>query len=123
MVPVTRVLASRPGAKMTPGAQFVMESLRMPEAIADADLILTGEGHLDAQSLHGKATVALARLAQTQGKHVAAICGQVSLTDSELHQHARRDRTPRATLDGGPEVPPPPDGNAPIRPIPHSAIG
>ncbi len=67
------------GAKMARGADFVLEALQIQTAIADADLVLTGEGHLDAQSLHGKATVTLSRLAQTQGKHVAAICGQVSL--------------------------------------------
>ncbi len=74
------------GAKMTAGAAFVMEALHLPQAIADADLVLTGEGHLDEQSLHGKAPVALARLAQTQGKYVAAICGQVSLAESAQRQ-------------------------------------
>jgi glycerate 2-kinase len=72
------------GAKMAPGAAFVLEALQAPVAIADADVILTGEGHLDAQSLRGKAAVSLARLAQVQGKPVAAICGQVSLGDTEL---------------------------------------
>lgn len=69
-------------AKMARGADFVLEALQAQQAIDAADLVLTGEGHLDAQSLHGKASVALARLAQAQGKHVAAICGQVSLDAS-----------------------------------------
>jgi glycerate 2-kinase len=67
------------GGKIAPGADFVLDVLGANQAIADADIVLTGEGHLDAQSLLGKATISLARRAEAQGKPVVAICGQISL--------------------------------------------
>jgi glycerate 2-kinase len=74
------------GAKLTSGADFILDALDAQQAIADADLILTGEGHLDLQSLFGKAPFKMAQLAQSQGKHVAAICGQVSLSPDQWRQ-------------------------------------
>lgn len=67
------------GAKLAQGAEFVLDALKVADAIADADLVITGEGHLDLQSLHGKAAIAVARLAQHQNKPVLAVCGRISL--------------------------------------------
>ena len=70
--------------KLTNGSEFVLDTLKIDAAIADADLIITGEGQLDAQSLHGKAPVALAKRAQQQGKSIYAICGKVNLDEKTL---------------------------------------
>lgn len=67
-------------AKMAMGADFVLDALQIPSAIQWADLVLTGEGHLDAQSLQGKAAIAVARQAQIQSKPVLAVCGRISLS-------------------------------------------
>ena len=44
--------------------QGSVEGLGLAEAIEGADLVVTGEGRLDVQSLYGKATIAVAQLAQ-----------------------------------------------------------
>ncbi|MBK9451214.1 MAG: glycerate kinase [Bacteroidetes bacterium] len=67
------------GAKLARGSDFVLDALKIPEAIATADLVITGEGHLDEQSLQGKAAIAVARQAQHQNKPVLAVCGRISL--------------------------------------------
>ena len=63
------------GARIVPGGPFVLETIGAAQRIRAADLVLTGEGKLDAQSLFGKAPLALADLARRLGKPVVAICG------------------------------------------------
>jgi glycerate kinase len=64
------------GADIKPGFQVIAELLDLRSRIKDADLVLTGEGRLDAQTLFGKGPVGLARLAASQGVPTIAICGQ-----------------------------------------------
>ncbi|MEG1454805.1 MAG: glycerate kinase, partial [Comamonas sp.] len=42
------------GAELKPGIQIVIEALKLAEAVADADLVITGEGRIDSQTIHGK---------------------------------------------------------------------
>ena len=49
----------------------------LEEQIAASDLVVTGEGRLDGQTLYGKAPMEVARLARKNGKRVAIVCGQV----------------------------------------------
>ncbi|HEY5770068.1 MAG TPA: glycerate kinase, partial [Terrimicrobium sp.] len=51
--------------------------LRLAEAVASSDLIITGEGSLDAQTLEGKAPVGVAELARRFGKPCIAFAGRV----------------------------------------------
>ena len=53
-------------------------------AVAGADLVITGEGKLDAQSLRGKAPVGVARAAGAHGVPVVALAGAVEVADREL---------------------------------------
>jgi glycerate kinase len=63
------------GAELRSGADAVLDHLGFDEALRGADLMLTGEGSFDAQSLAGKATgVAIAR-ARAAGVTAAVICG------------------------------------------------
>jgi glycerate kinase len=62
-------------AELVPGFDLLAELLDFDRRIAAADLILTGEGSLDAQSLGGKGPVALARRAAARGIAVVAFCG------------------------------------------------
>ena len=66
------------GAELHPGFDLVSQALDLPARIAAADLIITGEGSLDAQSLSGKGPVGVARLALALGKPVVALAGQIS---------------------------------------------
>jgi len=63
-------------AALVPGFALVAEALHIEERIAASDLVVTGEGRLDAQTLHGKAPIQVARLAKKLGKPVAILCGQ-----------------------------------------------
>ena len=64
-------------ARFRPGVELVAELSGLAEAVAGADLVITGEGRLDAQSLHGKTPVGVARVAQAQGVPVIALAGSL----------------------------------------------
>lgn len=72
------------GATMAPGAELIADLVGIDGAIADADLVLTGEGSLDAQSVLGKGAVAVAARARSLGVATLAICGVVELEDAGL---------------------------------------
>ncbi|HEX8605113.1 MAG TPA: glycerate kinase, partial [Pseudoduganella sp.] len=56
-------------------------------AVADADLVITGEGRIDSQTIHGKTPVGVARVAQRHGKPVIAIGGCLALDAAAVHGH------------------------------------
>lgn len=65
-------------ATIVPGADWVLEKLGAREALARADLALTGEGCFDATSFYGKAPLAFARLARVARVPCAAIAGSLA---------------------------------------------
>jgi glycerate 2-kinase len=71
-------------AEMKPGIELVIELVGLDAALDRADLLITGEGSLDAQSLRGKAPVGVARAAARVGVPVVAVAGQCLLTPDEL---------------------------------------
>ena len=66
------------GAQIRSGFDVVAEFIGLREAIAKADVVITGEGRLDEQSLEGKAPAGVARLAREARKRVFAIVGSAS---------------------------------------------
>ncbi|MEH6483701.1 MULTISPECIES: glycerate kinase [Pseudomonas] len=64
-------------AGFRPGIELVAELSGLAEAVQGADLVITGEGRLDAQSLHGKTPVGVARVAQAAGVPVIALAGSL----------------------------------------------
>jgi len=66
------------GAELLPGAELVIAETRLEEAVRDADVVVTGEGRLDEQTVMGKAPAAVARLAKRHGKRVVAFAGCVT---------------------------------------------
>lgn len=72
------------GARRVSGVSAVLEIADFAGAIAGADLAITGEGSLDAQSLHGKAPIGVAAAAAAAGVPVVALAGRVELTDEQL---------------------------------------
>ncbi|HEX8910960.1 MAG TPA: glycerate kinase, partial [Humisphaera sp.] len=71
------LLAYLPGTTLRPGVEIVFDALRLRERLAGADLCITGEGRLDASSLHGKAPVAVAKLCAQLGVPCVAAVGAV----------------------------------------------
>lgn len=70
-------MAALLGAELLPGIQIVLDTVRFEELAKDADLILTGEGRLDGQSVHGKVISGIARRGQKLGVPVVAVAGGV----------------------------------------------
>jgi glycerate 2-kinase len=72
------------GARLRSGIELVLDLVGFREAVATADLVVTGEGKLDGQSLRGKAPVGVARAATAHGVPVVALAGVVEVADREL---------------------------------------
>ncbi|TFV62467.1 UNVERIFIED_ORG: glycerate kinase [Bacillus sp. AZ43] len=72
------------GARITSGAALVCELIGLDGALADADLVITGEGSLDAQTLRGKAPAEVARRARAAGVPCLALAGTVALPAADL---------------------------------------
>lgn len=64
--------------KLEPGINIVLEEIGIESAIKDADIVITGEGCLDGQTVMGKAPIGIARLAKRYGKPVIAFSGAVT---------------------------------------------
>ena len=63
------------GSRLQMGIETVLDTVEFDKAIADADIIFTGEGKIDSQSLRGKVVIGVARRAVKQNKPVIAIVG------------------------------------------------
>ncbi|HEY5394040.1 MAG TPA: glycerate kinase [Trebonia sp.] len=74
------------GARMRPGIELLLELASFGERLDGARLVITGEGSLDAQTLHGKAPVGVARAAaaHTPPVPVVAVAGRCTLSPDEL---------------------------------------
>jgi glycerate kinase len=72
-------------AKIHPGFDVVAEAVAFESKMKDADLVITGEGSLDRQTLEGKTPAGVARLARKLGKPVFAIVGRAT-EDRELRE-------------------------------------
>jgi glycerate kinase len=72
------------GAGFTSGADAVLDLLDLDAHLDGVDLVVTGEGHLDAQTLHGKGPAEVARRAHAAGIDVLAVAGALSLRPEDL---------------------------------------
>ena len=66
-------------AELRKGAEMVLDAIGFDEIIKDADLVITGEGRIDAQTMTGKLPYAVARRAGIRGIPVLAICGRAEI--------------------------------------------
>lgn len=73
-------------AKIRPGIELILELVDFDRRIVGADLVVTGEGSLDDQSLAGKAPVGVARAAARSGVPVVAVAGHLQLSPQQLRQ-------------------------------------
>ena len=64
-----------PKVQLKAGVQIIIEATNLAEKIQNADLVITGEGRMDAQSIAGKTPIGVAKLAKQFGKPVIAIVG------------------------------------------------
>ena len=70
------------GARLVPGSKALLESIGFDGIIAGADIIITGEGHIDRQTLDGKLPYGVLQRGRAKGIPVIAVAGRVS--DAEM---------------------------------------
>ncbi len=75
------------GASLTSGIELVIRVTELEKHIKDADIVITGEGRLDAQSCMGKAPVGVAKAAKKYGKPVIAFSGAVTKDAGLCNEH------------------------------------
>ncbi|MFF3560776.1 glycerate kinase [Streptomyces sp. NPDC002574] len=71
-------------ARFRPGVEVLMDMLGFAGALERADLVITGEGSLDEQTLHGKAPAGVAAAARARDVEVVAVCGRLALPPAAL---------------------------------------
>ena len=63
------------GAELVPGVDLILNETHLEDFVKDADVVITGEGRLDGQTVMGKAPIGVAKLAKRYGKRVLAFSG------------------------------------------------
>ena len=75
------------GAQFRAGVEVVAELVGLAEAVKGADLVITGEGRFDAQTLRGKTPFGVARIAQANGVPVVVLAGTLGEGYQALYEH------------------------------------
>ncbi|MEU6637937.1 glycerate kinase [Streptomyces rochei] len=87
------------GARFRPGIEVMLDVLGFAPALERADLVITGEGSLDEQTLHGKAPAGVASAARAAGKEVVAVCGRLALAPEVLGRAGIRRAYPLTDVE------------------------
>lgn len=74
-------------AELESGIEIILRETRLEDYIKDADLVITGEGRLDFQTVMGKAPIGVASLAKKYGKRVIAFSGCVTDDAEVINEH------------------------------------
>jgi len=75
------------GAQLRQGIEIVTDALHLADQVADADLVITGEGRIDSQTIHGKVPVGVAKVAKRYNKPVIGIAGSLTADVGVVHNH------------------------------------
>jgi glycerate kinase len=89
-------------AQLSPGIELILELIGFADRLAGADLVITGEGSLDEQSLAGKAPVGVARAAAAAGVPVVAVAGRNQLSSGRLAEAGIAAAYPLSELEPDP---------------------
>ena len=76
-----------PNVQLKAGVQIVLDNLKFAEQVKDADLVITGEGRMDAQSILGKTPIGVARTAKQFNRPVIAIAGCLREDYEVVYEH------------------------------------
>ncbi|MDH0646940.1 glycerate kinase [Pseudomonas sp. GD03858] len=75
------------GARFCPGVEVVAELAGLDALVRGADLVITGEGRFDAQTLRGKTPLGVARVAKRHGVPVVVLAGTLGAGYTQLYEH------------------------------------
>jgi glycerate kinase len=73
--------------RLRPGIEIVTEAVGLDGIVRDADLVVTGEGRIDGQTVNGKTPMGVAHVARRHGKPVVAIGGSLAVDADAVHAH------------------------------------
>ena len=73
-------------AVLKPGVDLVIGIVELTKSLVDADLVITGEGRIDSQTIHGKTLVGVAKIAKSHNLPVICIAGSVEDGQDIIHQ-------------------------------------
>ena len=74
-------------AELRRGIEIVTEALALADQVQDADLVITGEGRIDSQTINGKVPIGVAKVAKQFNKPVIGIAGSLTADVGVVHQH------------------------------------
>jgi len=74
-------------AELRRGIEIVTEALGLDDLVKDATLVITGEGRIDSQTIHGKVPIGVAKVAKRYNKPVIGIAGSLTADVGVVHQH------------------------------------
>ncbi|CAG21496.1 glycerate kinase [Photobacterium profundum] len=74
-------------ASLRPGIDIVMDAVNFTDIVSDADLVITGEGRIDSQTVHGKTPIGVARAAKKFHIPVIGIAGCLSNDCDVVYEH------------------------------------
>lgn len=92
------------GASFRPGIEVMLDVLGFESALSRATLVITGEGSLDEQTLHGKAPAGVAAAARARNIEVIAVCGRLALPPEALGRAGIRRAYALTDLEKDPAV-------------------
>jgi glycerate kinase len=75
------------GGRLRPGIEIILDAVDFEAIAQDADLIITGEGRIDSQTVSGKAPIGVARIAKRLGKPVIGIAGSLADDVGVVYAH------------------------------------
>lgn len=73
--------------QLRPGCEIIAKAVGLDEAVRDADLVITGEGRIDHQTIFGKTPHGVATVAKRHGKPVIGIAGSLGANAHVVHEH------------------------------------
>ena len=73
--------------ELRPGCEIIAKAVGLDAAVRDADLVITGEGRIDQQTIFGKTPFGVATVAKRHGKPVIAIAGSLGTNAHVVHAH------------------------------------
>jgi glycerate kinase len=91
------------GATLRPGIDLMLDLVRFRAVLGGTGLVITGEGSLDRQTLHGKAPAGVAAAARSAGIPVVAVAGRSLLSPSELEPAGIRAAYALTDIEPDPE--------------------
>ncbi|MBE2973441.1 glycerate kinase [Priestia megaterium] len=74
-------------AELKPGVDIVIEATQLERYIKGADLVITGEGRIDGQTIYGKTPIGVAKTAKKHSVPVIAIAGSIGAGSEAVYEH------------------------------------